>query len=194
VLRFPNRRLRAGFSLIEVMLVVTLMTIMAGLIVVNTSPNVRDVLHGTADVLASEVAYARSLAVMNNSTYQLAFDTTTERITLTHIGTNAALNTLPWSNFRSALDTSTAHIVDVTALPRLGMRVQIHGVLAMSSVTQSVTTLAFGPLGETTRTDATAIWLKSGSGSSLRYLSITVNPVTGLTSVGEITDTAPAGL
>ena len=58
---------------------------------------------------------------------------------------------------------------------------------------RSVTTVEFGPYGATTRSDTTVVWLTAGVGSGRRYISISVNPVTGLSTVGAFTGTAPSG-
>jgi hypothetical protein len=39
----------------------------------------------------------------------------------------------------------------------------------------------FGPLGETTRSSPTTVWLTIGSDAEARYVSLTVDPITGLT-------------
>ena len=51
--------------------------------------------------------------------------------------------------------------------------------------------LEFGPLGETTRSSPTTIWLAAGSGPHTRYLPVTVDPVTGLAEVGDFTAKGP---
>jgi hypothetical protein len=47
-------------------------------------------------------------------------------------------------------------------------------------------------LGETTQSEPTVIWLSSGEGSSRRYISVSIAPVTGLTSIGSFQATAPS--
>ena len=189
-----NSRPHAGFSLLELLIVITIMSIMAGLIAVNSTTNTGDQLQGTAEIVAGEIAYARSLAVTNNDKYLLTFDAVNSQFALTHSGTNAALGTLPTTAFRSPQDTATQHVVAFEALPNLGTAVHLLGVLTMSSLPATATTLEFGPLGETTSADPTVVWLTAGSGDNARYLAITVNPVTGLTSIGTLQGNRPAGL
>ena len=64
-------------------------------------------------------------------------------------------------------------------------------VAAQGSPPQSVADLEFGPLGGTSRTQQTAIWLAGGAGSATRYLRLDVNPVTGLTTVGAYSGDGP---
>jgi hypothetical protein len=49
----------------------------------------------------------------------------------------------------------------------------------------------FGPLGETVRADATVVWLVAGSGSDRKYITVEVNPVTGLALVGPYSIAGP---
>ena len=50
----------------------------------------------------------------------------------------------------------------------------------------------FGPLGETTQSEPTVIWLSSGEGSSRRYISVSIAPVTGLSSIGSFQAATPS--
>jgi hypothetical protein len=49
----------------------------------------------------------------------------------------------------------------------------------------------FGPLGETTRTEYTFVWLSAGRGAAKRYIFLYVNPVTGLTTIGSYSGYGP---
>ena len=176
------------------MVVITIMSILAALIAVNSGTNVREELLGAAEIVSAEIAYTRSLAVTNNDKYLLTFSTSGNKFTLTHSGTNTALNTLPTSTFHTSLDTATSHVVSFATLPCLGNQASLLGVRQMSTSPVTTTTLEFGALGETTSTDSTVIWLFATSSDGARYLSITVNPISGLPSVGTMTATHPSGL
>ena len=114
---------------------------------------------------------------------------------LEHSGTNAALNTLPDSPFRAPNDPPEQHIVDLDELPRMGPPVTLVVVATSEAAPCRVIDVEFGPLGETTRSQTTVIWLGCGQDSDRRYLALEINPVTGLTDVGDFSaEGPPSGL
>lgn len=174
-------RQNAGFSLIELLMVVTIMGIFAAMAIPSAAPSLHDQLEGAAQTLAGDIAYARNLAVANGSTYALSFDIPNNQYILTYTGTNAALKNLPASPLGTPGDPPTQQTVKLANLPHLGGSVQLYAVYSLATPAQSVTTLEFGSLGQTTRAGSTVIWLTTGTGSATRYLSVLVNPITGLT-------------
>ena len=164
-------------------MVIAVMGILAGLILPRSNPSLYDQLRSAAQILRTDLAYGRSLAVTNNSTYRLAFDATNNRYILEHSGPQADLDILPDSPFRSPGDPPDQHVVDLDELPHMGTSVRIVTVAAIAAVPETVTDVEFGPLGETTRTSSTVVWLAAGRGDDVRYLSLPVNPVPGLTEV-----------
>ena len=186
-----HRRRPAGFTLIELLIVVAVMGILAGLVLPRSDPSLHDQLRSAAQIMAADLAYGRSLAVTNNSEYRFTFDTESNRYTLEHSGDDAALDALPDSPFRSPDDPPTEQTVDLDELPRVGMGVRIVEVAAQASTPQSVDDVEFGPLGTTTRSEETVIWLGAGAGSATRFIQLHVNPVTGLTTVGSYSGAGP---
>lgn len=184
---------RGGVTLIELLIAITIMAILAAVVMPVFEPSLREQLIGAAQVVQSEFGYARNMAVANDSRYTIAFDKTNNRIVLTHSGTNAALNTLPASPFRSISDAATQQTTDFDDLPALCGRVEFVVAQKISTVTTTVTDVEFGPLGETTRPESTRVWLGCGGGVARLYVPISIDPVTGLVSIGEVTQTAPAG-
>lgn len=179
------RRVRpsAGFSLTELLLVVVLIGIFAAVLLPNANPSLYDRLQGAAHLVSSDLAYARGLAVMNNSTYAIAFDFTNNRYVLQHSGANPSLNTLPFSPFRLATDPPTQQTTDFHDLPGLGGGVALAAVGTSGGSPQPLTQIEFGPLGQTTQTAPTVIWLSAGTGTAEHYIYLSVNPVTGLADV-----------
>jgi len=165
-----RRRPPAGFSLIELLLVISLMAILAGLVLPSSNPSIHDQLQAAGRIVSGDLAYGRSLAVTYNSPYCIEFDLTENRYVLSHSGTNPALNTLPDSPFRNPDDPDNQHVVDLDELPHLGVGVKIAAVAEMGSMCKAVDDVEFGPLGETTRSGLTVIWLSAGQGLSQRYL------------------------
>ncbi len=182
---------RDAFSLIELLLVLVIMGIFAAMAIPSASPSLHDQLEGVARVMAGDIAYARNLAVVNSDTYRLTFDLVNNQYTLTYSGTNPSLATLPASPFHSPSDPPNQQIVRLANLPHLGGSVGIYNVYSMQSPAQAVSYVEFGPLGSTTNANSTVIWFSAGNGPEARYISVRVNPVTGLTWVENFQATAP---
>jgi hypothetical protein len=72
--------------------------------------------------------------------------------------------------------------------------VKIAAVKKNPASPSDVTDLEFGPLGNTTRSDATLIWLYSNSTGSKIFIPITVNATTGIVDVGDVQATTPSGV
>jgi len=188
----PLGQPRPGFTLIELLMVIAVMGILAGLVLLSTQSSAHDQLVSAIHVMASEVAYGRSLAVAYNSRYRIRFDFAGNHCILEHSGTNPGLDKLPDTPFRSPSDPAGQHIVDLGALPQLGAPVQLLAAVTDGNSPQRVNNVEFGPLGETTRGDATVVWLRAGQGKAARYVWLRISPVTGLAEVGDVTATGPA--
>jgi prepilin-type N-terminal cleavage/methylation domain-containing protein len=191
-----RRRSQRGFTLVELFIVISLMTIMAGLVIPSFMPDLTQRLESGADVVAADLAWSRSLAVTNNSSYRITFNTTASEYSLEHSGTNAALDILPRSSFGRYSDPSNKVTTRLSDLPVVGAAIRLYTVVKRTTAGNetSVATVEFGPLGETTRPESTIIWLTAGSGTTQRFIPLTVDPVTGLVTVGSMTNVAPGSL
>ena len=179
--------------MIELLMVIALLAVLAGLVLPSTNPSLHDQLRSAASLLRTDLAYGRSLAVCNNSTYRIAFEMANNRYVLEHSNEDQAdLDILPESPFRRPDDPPTQHIVDLNELPRMGSAVQLVTVLA-GDPPQPVADVEFDSLGQTTRTDDTKIWLAVGHGPDTRYVWLKVTWETGLVEIGEQTSTGPPG-
>ena len=188
------RRLSVGFSLLELLLVVAVVAILAAIVLPSVQPAVVDQLRAAAQIAATDLAYARSLAVANNSTYKITFDFKQNRYVMTYSGTNPALRQLPNSPFSSPGDPPDQHVVDFDNLPHVGPVVRLAAAGTSSSL-QAVDNVEFGPLGQTIRAEATKVWLAAGGGDATRYITIEVNPSTGIARAGDCaTVSPPAGV
>ena len=186
----PTNHQRKGISLIEVMLVVVLIAVFAGYVITDSSTEVVEQLQQTAEIISADIAYCQSLAVSNNSKYRLRFIVIDNQYNLKHTGDNVALETLPEGVFQSN-NSSTVRRTKLENLSQMSSEVKLYAVYALTPSPVSVNILEFGPLGETTRSQETVIWLECGNSSARRYMSITVNPVTGLTVIGDAQTAAP---
>lgn len=192
---FPGGRGRPGFSLIELLIVIVLLGVVAAIVIPNSSTSLSTDLTSVGEVVASEIDFARTLAVTYGSSYELTFSGDGSQLVLEHSGSNTALDSLPASPFSAAGDAVTQRILRLDELTSLMGGVWILGAVAVEASGDSkVTSVEFGPLGETSRAETTVIWLASGSENARRYLPIEINPVTGLATAGELTATAPAVL
>ena len=187
----PKRRKPDGFSLIELLIVIALMGILAGMVLPSSQASLHDQLRAAARILQSDLAYARSLAVTNGSNYKVTFEADENRYCLEHSGSNPALEVLPKSPFREAGDTDDEHFVVLDELPNCTAAVRLVTAAESTTSLDRVDDVEFGPLGETTRSGSTIIWLGAGSGEDARYISVTINPLTGLAEIGDFTATGP---
>lgn len=173
-------------------MVIVIIGILAAAAISNANSSVYDQLQAAAKLIAEDVSYARSLAVAYNSNYRLTFDLTQNEYVLQHTGSNAALNPLPRTPSRSPDDPADRQIVRLQEEFGAGVAVKLFAVYALGTPSAAVGQIEFGPLGETTRAEETIIWLTAGSGTSSRYLSIRVSPVTGIGRLGTFQAQAPS--
>ncbi|HEX4131334.1 MAG TPA: prepilin-type N-terminal cleavage/methylation domain-containing protein [Pirellulales bacterium] len=181
----------AGFTLIELMLVVLVMSIFAAVIVTRFEPTVRTDLNAVAQAIAGDMARARSLAVTNNGTYRFTFDLTNNLYYLEYSGSNTVLATLPSTPFYTSQDTATRQYTLLGNLPGLGSAVQLAAVGTNGSGAVPVTQVEFGNQGQTTQVNETDIWLTAGSGASQCWQSVSINPITGLATVQSFQNSGP---
>jgi prepilin-type N-terminal cleavage/methylation domain-containing protein len=184
-------RARSGFTLLELLIVVSLLTIMAAIALPSAAPSVGVQLASVAEVVAGDLAYGRSLAILNNDTYQFLFDVVHNQYTLEYSGSNSSLATLPPNPFHASQDSATQFVVRVAQLPHIGPTVSLYDVQELTPSPVEATSVQFGPTGATTQTPSTVVWLTAGTGTVARYVSVTINPATGLCSIGTLQATAP---
>ena len=188
------RRTSPAFSLIEILIVVSIMAVLAGITLPLFDPGIHENLQSAAGVVLADLACARELAVANGSSYRVSFEVGENRYVLRHSGGNPLLNDLPTSAFGRGDDPADEQSTHLEDLPQFGVRPQLLAVYKVAATTSAVTDVEFGPLGETTRPEETVVWLTSGVGERQRFLSVHVNPVSGLVSIGAFQSTAPGAL
>ncbi len=176
----------------------TIVAVVAGVVLTQFDSSARDQLVGTAQAVVSDIAHARNLAVTNNSKYKITFDRATNSLSITHAGTNSALDVLPSSAFHSAESAGTSLVTRLAALPLASDGVDLAWTETSSydeyGTGEAVTDVEFGPLGETTRSLGTTIWLSAGVKGDRTFLPIHIDPITGIASIGSITAIVPASL
>lgn len=184
----PSRR---GLTLIEILITVAILGILAAAVIPQFGATAPDQVRGAAQIVAADIDYARSLAISTNSTYMITFQMSRNGYVLTHSGTNTSLDVLPDNPFRKPSDDPNSLVVILSDFPHVGSGATIAAVVTDEPSPQEVTSIEFDTLGQTTRKQPTIIWLSSQAGAEDIYLPIEINPVTGLTTMGEITTVAP---
>src|SRR5437016_5888696 len=110
---------RAGYTLVEILIVVMVIGILAAMSIPAFGPNVVSSLNSTADVVVADLMNVRQLAIANNTSYRLTFEISENRYYLEHTGANASLNTLPPTIYPNPNNTATRQYFDLDDLPQL---------------------------------------------------------------------------
>jgi len=173
-------RSRAGLSFVELIVVVLIVAVMAALTMPYLGSGVHDKLDAGAESVVCDLELARSLAVSNSSTYRVTFSTANNEYSLKHAGTNTSLDVLPASPFHQVSDGGKTLTAQLKDFPSLDGDVQLIAALINLPTPVEVADVEFNRLGSTSRTDETVLWLAAGRGEDRRYLSIVINPTTGL--------------
>jgi prepilin-type N-terminal cleavage/methylation domain-containing protein len=187
-----KRRRQAGISLVELLIAVAVVGILAATLIPSASSLPGDALSGAAQILAADLEYGRELAVSNNSRYRFTFELAENRYVLEHSGSNPALDVLPTTPFRSPTDPPDQQIVAFGDLPQIGAPVRLSAAEADGQNLGTTAHVEFGPLGETTSSAETTIWLSAGGGAAERLIPVRVNPVTGIAMIGDLQAAEPS--
>lgn len=187
-MRTQTRRLprRAGFTLIETLIVITLIAILATVVLPAARSTEMKSLESAARILAADLRLARSLAVQYNTQWSIEFDVDENAYELVHTGPGNA--PLPPNPLAGSAERSETYRVD---LNRWGAAIRRSSDIRLGPATtldskQAVDSVAFGPQGGTgpSRNVDTVIWLLQGSDPDVRAVRLTVSWVTGQVWVG----------
>ncbi|HEX5102717.1 MAG TPA: prepilin-type N-terminal cleavage/methylation domain-containing protein [Pirellulaceae bacterium] len=183
-----------GFTLIEVLVTLLLLAILAAALIPQLSSDLPERLQAGAEIVAADLEYARSLAVANNSTYRITFDTGENLYYLQHTGSNNLLNALPPSPFRQNDDPPDRQTTDLDLLPIPPPTIRLIAVAQGAAGPLANPQIDYQPLGGTQGQEETVIWLGCGGGTSARFVSIHIHPVTGLAEIGPLLTALPADI
>lgn len=179
--RVTRRHFRSGYTLIEMLTVVTVIGILATIALPMIGNGSSVALKSAGRVLASDLRLASDLAVQYGTQYTVAFDLTRNQyqLTLTGPGNPPALHNpysgpgLPAGTYIVSIGDIDGNSADSNGVRLLGAKLKTSG--------QTVTNISFGSLGGTgpARTEDTEIWLIHGPASNPLYLRLTVTAITG---------------
>jgi prepilin-type N-terminal cleavage/methylation domain-containing protein len=169
-----------AFTLLELLIVVAIIGVLAGMMVPNSNPDAYTRLESVAAIVGRDIEYARNLAVTNSDNYKVTFNVANDECVLTHSGSNASLDALPITPLHRASDPPNQQTVSLDNLTHVGGAVSLVAVWELTSPPQVVSDIEFQSLGETVRAEPTLIWLATGAGAGARYLAVRVSPITGL--------------
>jgi prepilin-type N-terminal cleavage/methylation domain-containing protein len=190
--RCPGRR-RAGFTLVELLLLLTIMGIVASIAIPSMQSTGDYTVEAAARIVAADLRLARSLAVEYNTDWTVTFDHTVNIYELSHTGSG----TIPVPDNPRARpgDPSGRYVVCIDRLavsPRAGESLSV-GSVEYGPTPTATNHVTFGPLGGTgpqsgssaDRAEDTVIWLTIADGDSQRSVPLTVSWVTGQVQIGD---------
>lgn len=176
---------RSGYTLVEMLIVVTIVGLMASVVLPTLSSTSGAVsLEAMARTLAADLRVARQSAVQYNSTYAVTFNLADNSYNVgpSSGGGPSVVNALSHGTSGTTID------LDQFGAGRMKQSHVVIGGAALKVSKSSVTDVVFGPAGGTgpTRTQDTVIWLQENTGQNRRCILITVSWITGAVTVGDI--------
>lgn len=178
--------LRRGYTLVELLIVVTIIGLMASVVLPSMNSASSTVsLEAMARTLASDLRIARHSAVQYNTSFGLTFNLNENSYTIAESGSSGApglVNVLSPGTSGNTID------LDQFGAGRTGQSHVLIGGAALKVSKAAVTDVVFGPSGGTgpTRTQDTVLWLQEGSPEDRRCILLTVSWVTGTVTVGDV--------
>lgn len=182
---------RAGFTLVEVLIVVTIVAILATVIVPTLSSTSGAVaLEAMARTLAADIRVARQSAVQYNGSFAVTLNSTDNSYQISQVSSGSAptlVNVLSPGTSGNTVD------LDQFGASRFKQMHVVIGGAALKVSRSSVSDITFTSTGGTgpARTQDTVIWLAQGQGQDRLCVLVTVSWITGAVTVGDIQSYAP---
>ena len=189
----PPSAFRTGYTLVEMLIVVTIVGLMASVVLptLNSASGAVS-LEAMARTLAADLRIARQSSVQYNTSYSITLNLIDNSYTVapTVSGSGPSIvNALSHGTSGTTID------LDQFGAGRTTQSHVVIGGAALKVSKSSVTDVVFGTSGGTgpTRTQDTVIWLQENTGANRRSILITVSWITGAVTVGDI-QTYPTNL
>lgn len=185
----PRTASRSGYTLAELLVVVTITGLLAAMTVVAATSSGPEALVAASRVAASDVRLARSLAVQYGQPFKVVFDAPNHAYEIRYAGTGTAPPIV--DPLAPAGSTSGTYRVALRTFVRTaggdtGIR---WGGAALVTSGSSVSDVTFGALGGTgpARSEDTVLRLveSSGPGKKPRAVDVTVSWITGDVRIGD---------
>ncbi len=177
---------RAGFTLVEVLIVVVLISILASVSLLSIDSSASHSLDTTARMLVADLRLARNHAIQFNTEYTVEFDLNTQTYEIVHSGSGTA--PVPENSLAGSSADKTKYIQSVQKdTLNLPDRVVISQIYLKTSDTE-VRDLAFGAMGGTGpgRSEDTMIVISTTRNGTTFSIPITVSWITGQAWADEI--------
>lgn len=170
---------KRGITLVEIVMVVVVMSIAAGLVMISTESFGPQYLQEAAAVLSGDLMLARDAAFTSGADYTVTFDLVQNAYSVAYSGSGSPPPLeRPLSN--GSPGSFTVSLAGLHPGGSSGAPVTLYRVRTAVSQ-QDVGTVVFNSRGSTgpARSEDTLIWLARQSGAETRYLKITINWLTG---------------
>lgn len=184
--RSHNSALRSGYTLVEMLIVVTIIGLMASVVLpmMNSTSSLVS-LEAMARTLAADLRIARHSAVQYNTPFGVTFNLIDNSYTVAQSGSGGAPGV---ANILSHGTNGNTIDLDQFGAGRTGQSHVVIGGAALKVSKAAVTDVVFGPSGGTgpTRTQDTVFWLQEGASQDRRCILLTVSWITGTVTVGDV--------
>lgn len=182
---------RAGFTLVELLLLLTIMGIVASIAVPTMQSSGIETVESTARIIAADLRLAHSLAVQYNTDWTVRFDSSNNAYALVHTGSgNPPVPKNPRARPGDPSDEYVVYLDRLSAGTKASLSVDRVEFGQSPTVTDRVT---FGPLGGTgpqpgssaDRSEDTVVWVTASDGQSRLSVPLSISWVTGQAQIGE---------
>jgi general secretion pathway protein H len=181
-----SQNARGAFTLIELLIVVTIVGLMASVVIPAMSTTSGAVsLEAVARSVAADLRLARQAAIQYRTPFDVLFDPNNNSYQITASSSGNANNLA--SLLAPTASNSTIELDKFGAGRWKATRVQLGGA-ALKNTKARVGNLTFQPAGGTgpARTEDTVIWLIENSGADRRCVLLTVSWITGNVIVSDV--------